>query len=178
MRSNTRKNRGHITEFAAALIVLVCFFLVPLLDMGFVPVRYWLASGAASDFSHKLSHCEKRTDAYDRLLTDTWWQNFLGACGVTVSGTTLKLIVCGNNASQEAEFAEGQTLPPQWLPNGQNGPCVYSLDLETKIDVSPFFRVHIPLPLLDGPLSFKITSRSQWENLACDPTTMEYYVNE
>jgi hypothetical protein len=172
-----KTNRGHITEFATALIVLICFIFIPIIDMGFVPMRYWLANGTINDFTHRLSHCEKRTEAYDRLSTEILWQKLLAACGVTVNDTTLKLIVCGNGA-QEAKFDESQSLPPQWLPNGSNSPCVYSLELSTKIEVSPFFRIHIPLPLLDGPLTFNISSRSQWENLACDPTTMEYYVNE
>ncbi len=47
IRRKIRSNKGQqITEFAAALILLVFLFFIPLLDLGIMPVRYFPRSRA------------------------------------------------------------------------------------------------------------------------------------
>ena len=174
-----RNNRGHmISEFGAAMMVFVCFFLAPLIDIGFIPVRYLLCQGAITELTHRLSLAETRSEAYTLLTGDSWWKNFLSTCGVTVHDPKMTLMVCGQDPSQTTSVGQGQTLAAEWLPNGSKGPCVYSLQLNVACDLPPLFNVDAGLPGFSAPITMNLTSRSQWENLGLDPQTGGFYLNE
>jgi hypothetical protein len=165
-------------EFGVSMIVFVCFILIPLIDIGFVPVRYLIGHGVINELTHRLSLCEKRNDAYQLLTDEKWWTTFLAKCGVSVHDSKLQLIVCGKNSSDKIVVTQGQTIPDIWLPNGIKGPCVYSLELSTSCDISPLFHGSSGLPGFTSPITLNLKSDSHWENLARNPKTSAYYLNE
>jgi hypothetical protein len=177
MRKASRKNFGHITEFAAGIVLLITFILIPILDFGFVPVRYWMSTGTLNCLVQNLARSDKRSDAYE-LLNNAEWIQILSKYGMSVSDTKMTLIARDSTGNKEAQFSEKQQLPAEWLPNGANAPCIYSLELQTTVSVNPCFGLDLPIPILNQPIPFHMNSRSQWENLGSDPTTMGYYINE
>ncbi|MBX9668087.1 MAG: hypothetical protein K2X93_10735 [Candidatus Obscuribacterales bacterium] len=179
-RSRLRNKRGHgIPEFGAAMVVFICFFLTPIIDLSFVPLRYVIAQGVVTELTHRLSLSEKRSDAYTLLGADTWWQTFLSNFGVTAHNPKLRLVVCGHDSSNmtSVNTALG-SLSDEWLPEGANAPCVYSLELSVDCELPPLFNFNVGLPGFTEPLTMTIKSRSQWENLGRDPQTSKYFVNE
>jgi len=177
MRKAGRKPSGQITEFAAGIVLLITFILLPILDMGFVPVRYWMSTGTLNCLVQNLARCTKRSDAYE-LLNNGDWLMLLSRYGVSVSDTKMTLVARDNTGAKEAQFTEKQQVPAEWLPNGINAPCIYSVELQTTVNVNPCFGLDLPIPLLNQPIPFHMNTRSQWENLGSDPTTMGYYINE
>lgn len=177
-----RKDRGEsgstITEFGPALIVLVCFIFLPLLNIAFLPVFSLATTGALNEFTHRLSLAEKRSDAYFQLHHDSGWRDFLGRWGVRVHDPKLKLIICGKNEGDKCIVTESQNIPSSWLPDGDKGPCVYSLELSVKADLPPLCRACAGLPGFTGPITTTFHSRSQWENFGRDPATGQFYINE
>lgn len=176
-----RRNRhGHaISEFGAAMVVFVCCFLAPMIDLSFIPVRYLIAQGVVIELTHRLALTEKRTDAYALLNSDPWWKNFLDKCGVTVNNPKLKMVVCGQNPSNMiSQNSAGDNLTTEWLPGGANGPCVYSLELVVDCDLPPLFNLNAGIPGFTSPVTIPIKGRSQWENLGLNPQTGKYYINE
>lgn len=174
-----RSTKGQATcELAVSMIVLVCFILAPLLDIGFVPVRYLIGYGVITELTHRLSLCEKRSDAYQLLQNEPWWKSFLSKCGVTVLTPQLQLIVCGKSASDKITVGKGQVVPDNFLPNGNKGPCLYSLELSVNCDIAPLFHGSAGLPGLTSPITLNLKSKSHWESLARDPQTSAYYLNE
>src|ERR1700721_3009997 len=69
---NIRSNKGsaQISEFAAALVLLVLCLFVPLLDLGIMPVRWFLAQEIISTYARKLSLCESLSQAYAVMDAD------------------------------------------------------------------------------------------------------------
>ena len=181
--ARVRSQKGQIAEFAPALIVFVCFILAPLVDIGILPVRYFIANGVVTEYTHTLSLAESRKKAHDMLVAnsgeDYWWKDFLTNCGMTVHEPKLKLIVCGANASDKIELAANQLVPEEYLPGGSKGPCVYSMDLVVDIDIPPLYNGGSSgLPGFTSPITMKFESRSNWENLGRNPVSREFYLNE
>ncbi len=179
-RSRGRNRRGHgIPEFGAAMVAFICFFLAPVIDLSFIPLRYLIAQGVVTELTHRLSLSEKRSDAYTLLGSDTWWQGFLAHFGVTAHDPKLRLVVCGLNPSNMTSVNTPLgPLSDEWLPEGVNAPCVYSLELSVDCDLPPLFNFNVGLPGFTEPVTMTIKSRSQWENLGRDPQTSKYFVNE
>lgn len=174
-----RRQKGHaMLEFAVGLIVFVCFILIPLLDIGFIPVRYFIAQGVINEFTHRLALCEKRTEAYQVLSDEESWKTFLGKCGVTVHEPKLKLIACGKDESDQLSVTKGQMVPDAWLPNGNKGPCVYAFELTTDCDIAPLYPGNGGMPGFTSPITLTLKSKSQWENLGRNPDTTAYFLNE
>jgi hypothetical protein len=173
-----RNKRGNIAELGPAFVVFICFIFTPLIDLGFIPVRYLIAQGVINEYVHRLSLAEKRSQSYEILATDNFWRQFLTQCGITLREPTLKLIVCGNNDSDKISVESGEHIASEWLPNGSKGPCLYSMELSVDADINPLYTVNNGLPGLAGPVTMKFASRSNWENFGRDPVTKEYYVNE
>ncbi len=173
MRS-TRANA--LTEFGPALVVFVCFILTPLLDLGFIPVRYLITSGVINEYTHRLSLSEKRSDCY--APADNWWRDFLRRCGITVHEPTVSLVVCGQNDGDKIVVRQSESIPSEWLPNGTRGPCLYCVELTANADIPPLVSASHGLPGLTGPVTMKFSSRSSWENLGRDPETRQYWINE
>lgn len=179
MQVTIRNQRGNaLSEFAPALIVFVCFVMIPLIDIAFVPVRYFIAAGVVNECTHRLSLAEKRSESYE-ILAEGWWKDFLSKSGVNLRAEPkLKLVICGKNEGDKITLNEGQAVPSNWLPNGDKGPCVYSMELSVETDIHPLFLGSSGLPGFTSPIPIKICSRSNWENFGRNPENNAYYINE
>lgn len=172
------KRGGTIAEFGTAFVVLVVFFFIPLVNLSFIAVRYFIAQGLIQEYVHRLAQVEKRSDAYSMLSSDTWWKDFCDRCGVTVSSHVLKLQVCGANSGEKISVNSGAPVSTQWLPGGSKGPCVYTMDLLVDVNVPPIYSGGPSVPGITSPLPLQIAAHSNWENLSRNPVTTEYFINE
>jgi hypothetical protein len=167
-----------VTEFGPALILLVCFVLLPILNIAFVPIYWFAASASLDQFTHKLSLAEKRSDAYFQLANDSGWRDLLRRFGVTLHNPHLALIACDPAGSEKIAITAGQAVPDNWLPGGAKSPCVYSLQLSVQADIPPVCPRAAGLPGFSTPITITLCSHSQWENVGRDPATGQYYLNE
>ena len=176
---NKRRTIGAVmTEFSAAMVVFICLFLIPLIDIGVIPIRYFMAQGVLNDTAVKLALCEKRSAAYDILLEDIQWRALLEKVGVHVKGAKLNLLIVSQNTTSQSVVKRNQQVQPEWLPQGTKAPCVYTLEMAAQCDIAPLVSTRAGIPGLTGPMRFVITSRAQWENMGRDPKSGEYYINE
>ncbi|MBX9568129.1 MAG: hypothetical protein K2X77_04500 [Candidatus Obscuribacterales bacterium] len=179
---STSKKRGQrggaIAEFGTAFVVLVIFFFVPLVNLSFIAVKYFIAQGLIQEYVHRLAETEKRSEAYTMLSTDDWWKDFCDRCGVTVSGHELKLVVCGATGSDKITLSSGAPVTSQWLPGGSKAPCIYTLDLVVDVLIPPIYSGGPAVPGITSPLPLKIEGHSNWENLSRNPVTSGYFINE
>ncbi len=182
MKSRAQRSKtGHaaLSEFAASTCLLICFLLIPILNIAFLPVRFMITNGVLSELTHRLSHCESRSEAYTAMSGELWWKSTLSKCGVTVSGEQLSLIILTSDGSNSLVLKRGDILPADWLPGGKNAPCIYSLEAKMNCSAAPLFKTSaINVAGLTSPVTLSLSSRSQWENLSRDPKTLAYYINE
>ncbi len=172
------KRGGTVAEFGMTFIVLVCFFFIPLVNLGFIAARYLLAQGIVAECTHRMALSEKRSDSYALLSSDPRWRQFLTKCGVSIEESKLQLIVCGKTSGDQVVVAQGAPVTSQWLPEGSKGPCVYMMELRVKAKMMPVYKGGPSIPGINTPLDVDFAGRSVWENLACNPDSKEYYINE
>lgn len=168
-----RSQRGSsLAEFGPALCVFFCFVFIPLINLGFIPVRYMVSQCAHSALVSKLAQCEKRSDAYTLMKEDQRWKDLLSKFGVTVSSERLTLSATTGDGAQRISVLQGQELPATWLPGGANAPCIYSLSLTSNCSIAPVFP--------DKDIDISLFASAQWENLSRDPssTKLAYFINE
>ena len=177
-RRRRSKRGGSIAEFGAAFLVLVVFIFIPLVNACFVAVRYFIATGAITEYVHRLSLTERRSQAVSMLTSDTWWSDFSSKCGVTVTNKKLSVVICGANEGDKITLNQTQDVPSTWLPNGDKGPCVYTIQLDVDVDVAPVYAGGAGCPGITSPLPMKISAHSDWENLSRNPKTKRYFINE
>lgn len=184
MQVETCKRNGRgttLTEFGPALAIFVIFVLIPLLDCGFIPVRYGIAYGVINHCTYRLSLAEKMSDA-QKLLGDTWWTNLLIKSGVGFSAPELSLrIVNKNDQEQQIVIPEPAPIPKEWQPDSKNGPFIYYLQMNVHTQIAPLFTMNLPwkgVPGLTAPAPIDITACSAWENYGRNPDTGEYFMNE
>jgi hypothetical protein len=178
MRVTRRGRKGAaIAEFGPAMVAFVVFVLVPLIDVSFIPVRYFIAQGIVTSTAQRLSLAEKLTDA-NTMAHEGWWTGFLGAMGVQVTPAPIKLVICGHNEADKLVISPGETVPDEWLPNGSKGPCVYAVELTVDAAIPPLYKAKAGLPGFSAPVHMTLSGRSNWENLGRDPITRNYYINE
>lgn len=166
-----------MTEFSGAMIIFILFIFTPLLNIGILPVRYLIAHGIMTEMAHRMSVCEKRSEAANLLKTNSWWTNLLSACGVTVKNPDASLLIVDKNNSKTS-VSMNTVLSNDQLPNGSQGPFMYSLQLSADCDISPLFNAGAGLPGFTKPVTLHLTSQAQWENLGRNPETTYYYINE
>lgn len=177
-RRRRSKRGGSIAEFGAAFLVLVVFIFIPLINACFVAVRYFIATGAITEYVHRLSLTERRSQAVSMLTSDTWWSDFSSKCGVTVTNKKLSVVICGANEGDKLTLNQIQDVPANWLPSGDKGPCVYTIQLDVDVDVAPVYAGGSGCPGITAPLPMKISAHSDWENLSRNPKTKRYFINE
>ena len=170
-------NGAVIAEFGAALVVFLCFLLVPLINISVIPMRYLIAQEVIAETVHRVAMSETRSEA-TVLAASGWWTPFLQKCGVAVHPQPMKLIVCGKNAADKITLLPGQAVPPNWLPNGAKGPCIYAMEMTVDADIPPVFNSSAGLPGFTAPIHVRLSGRSNWENLGRDPATRKFYINE
>ncbi|HEY9678906.1 MAG TPA: hypothetical protein V6C76_12935 [Drouetiella sp.] len=184
-----RNNKGSLAEFGPAMVVFVIFVLIPILDLGVLPIRYGLAYNELNEFVHRIAMAEKMSDAIQMIVTESKMPNSLKAFGVVVAKTKLSLrVVNKSNQVTVRSVPEPNLVPKQWQPDGKDGPFVYQLELATDLKISPLFLVSLPwkgIPGLTSPWSATIVTTSAWENVGRDSNAppqkdgdYPYYMNE
>ncbi len=176
-----RNRSGHaMSEFAAALIVLISFIFMPLLNISIIPVRYLMAQGVLNELSHRVVLCDKRSEASAMFAGDgsVWSKSLLSKCGVTVSNPKLTLTIFGKEPADKLVVLAGDTIPAEWLQDGAKAPNLYSMELSADCAIAPFVECTPGLPGFTSPITMRLKAASPWENFGRDPATQEYYVNE
>ena len=177
-RVQRKKKGAAIAEFGAAFMILVCFLFVPLINMGFVGVRYLIAQAAIQDFAHRLALSDKRSDAYSMLALQTFWADISSNCGVKIKNRKLDLLASATNSSEQLRISQGQELSDEWLPGGAKAPCIYTFELTVNVDIPPLFSGGPAIPGVTAAIPFTLNGRSPWENLSRDPESTRFFINE
>lgn len=179
-----RNNKGaQAAEFAASLTMLVMFFVIPLLDLGVIPVRWGLANHLINSYSINFARAETLSRAYEQLASDTGLPDLLKKIG-GVNAKKLKLnFVITNPASPDKKYVveEPRSIPAAWLPDSKTGPFQYELELAATVEISPLLTVNLgekKVPGLNAPFTVEMTTSSHWENLGRNPNTNEFFMNE
>jgi len=176
-RRRRRPKGATIVEFGSGLSMLVCFFVVPLIDIAFVPARYMLVRGYMENVVHHMALCEKRSDAISYIKSPAW-KSFIDALGVTVKSADANLVVCDNSGTNRLALSGEAPVPDEYLPNAPQGPSVYEMELNMVVEVPPLFKSKIGMPGFTSPVTMSLQARSHWENLSPDAQTSDYYMNE
>lgn len=179
MKLATRRKTGSsMTEFSGAMVIFILFIFAPLINVGILPVRYLIAHGIMTEMTHRMAVCEKRTEASKLLKTNLWWTTLLGACGVAVKNPEASLTIVDKDGGNKKTIGIGVPLTNDQLPNGTMGPFMYSIQLAADCDISPLFNAGAGLPGFTKPVTIRMSSQAQWENLGRNPETTFYYINE
>lgn len=183
-RRNIRSNKGaQIAEFAAALVLLVLLFFVPMLDLGILPVRYFLAQELISTYARKLSLCESLSQSYAVMDADPSLESrLIHLGGVQPKAINLRLVITQTNDPHERiVITEPRKIPKEWLPEGRKNPCEYILELSCDCQIAPAILLRyggIHAMGLTDAVPFRIGATSPWENLGRNPITKGYFINE
>ncbi|HEY9717960.1 MAG TPA: hypothetical protein V6C69_10860 [Trichormus sp.] len=182
-RHRQRSARGQqITEFAAALVLLVLLLFLPLLDLAILPVRYFMAQELIAQYARQLSHCETLTAAYAVMQADPSLQSrLIHLGGVNPLNLELHLLISTvRTPVQKIDVVKPKTIQKEWLPEGRMGPCEYILEVRCETEISPAVIVNVEPKILglSKPVTFILSADSPWENLGRNPITKQFYVNE
>lgn len=178
-----RSDRGQqITEFAAALVLLVLLFFIPLLDLGIMPIRYFMSQELIGQYVRRLSHCETLTQAYAELNADPALNTRLIKLG-GVKPTSIRMFLAISRVQpplDRIEVEKPRTIPKDWLPDGKRQPCEYILELVCQCEISPAIQLNMDPKVigLSSPVPFELSASSPWENLGRNPVTKQFYINE
>ena len=181
--SGNRQSEGQqIPEFAAALVLLVLLFFVPLLDLGIMPVRYFMSQQLIQQYARRLSHCETLTQAYAEMNADPSLRNrLIKLGGVTPKSLEIHLsIATVSTPVKKVDVIKPKTIPRDFLPDGRNSPCEYILEIAANVEVSPAIMMEFEPKVmgLSKPVPFTLRADSPWENLGKNPVTKVFYMNE
>ena len=173
MNSHKRTRKGQISDFGAALMLLVCFVLFPLMNLSFIPVRYMITQGAMSELVRRLAHSDKYSEAQAQMKRETWWKTFLGGCGVDISKERMFLLITTSDGAKSFSVSGDETnIPDQWLPGGENAPCIYTLSVAADCSIAPLYAGPFQPPTVS------VAAHAEWENLSKDPQSLRYFINE
>jgi hypothetical protein len=171
-----------LTEFAGALLILVSCIIIPLINLGIVPVRFGLGTSIVSTKVHQLAKSETLSQAFNAGQQSASFADSLKRIGgIVVKSSQLLLTIESTKLKRTKVVDRPGTIPKPWLPDGANGPCIYSLELNVDADVYPLVTAPVPhaaIPGLTRPISTQFHEVSTWENLGRDPATGEFFVNE
>jgi hypothetical protein len=164
-----------IAEFGAAFAVLI-MLMTALAVMAVIPVRFLCACGTVQSMVHRAALVEKRSLSDPTIASDPL-AKMAAACGIEFGARQIS-IVCRSQAGGTISVLDGAPVPSDWLPNGANAPCTYTLQLVQPTTIKPLCSITGGLVGLNAPLNVTFSISSNWENLGCDPSTMEFYINE
>jgi len=169
-----RNAKGSITEFGAALVVLIGAVVLPLSVLSAVPCKYLLCQGIVTQSALHLGHCSKPSQA-QTLFKNGSWKRSLASAGIDVRNEKLQIIAVTSDGGKQYTYEPGQAFSKEWLPDApsaKSSPFIYTLKLSCSCVV--------PLPLLKAPLQIPVAASCQWENLARDPksNTLAYFIEE
>ena len=179
----SRERGANISEFSAAIVVLVIGFMIPLLDLGIIPIHWLLSQQIISSYVRKLALCETFSQAMTQVNSDPTLQNWLTRLG----GVKPELIQCHLLISRLQPPLDvfstdhPKTIPAVWLPNGPKSPCSYELDLAVTCQFNPLLVLPVSMGKIPGltvPYTCVIDAKAPWENFGCDPITKQFFINE
>jgi len=157
--------------------------VIPLLDLGVIPVRWGLAHHLVTSYSVNFARAETLSKAFEQLEEDRNLQELLKKIGgVNAKNLRLTLVITKpSQADRKYVVEEPKHIPEKWLPDSPEGPFQYELELLAEVEVSPLLLINLgekKVPGLNAPFTVKMTSSSHWENLGRNPNTNEFYMNE
>jgi len=173
---------AQISEFGAALFLLISCIVLPLLNLSIIPVRYAMGKSIVATEARSLAKSESFSEAIKRNgeVADRWKQ-LQAIGGITVKNSALSLTIDSTKTNHSRTCTGPRTIPPSFLPTGSESPCVYLLDLKVDVEIAPLVTVawqQWSIPGLTGPMAIQFHESSAWENLGLDPVTGEYYLNQ
>ncbi len=173
----TRSRRGsQIVETTGAFLVLVFCFMLPLLNLAVIPLRWTLSYSVLESNLRMLARCDKYSQArqvYFREGENLTPLKRLG--GVQIERSKLYLTL--HYRGQSLQVEEPGKIPVGWL----NPDVQYVLTRATTISLSPLVASAgqpFAVPGLTAPVCLHLVNNVQWENGGIDPFTAKYYVNE
>ena len=181
----SRIARGQqLADFSVAFGFFIVFIVVPLVDLGIVPIRFLMAQSTVSNFIKQLSLCEKASDAFGKVKSDNgeFEKMFSSIGGTHVKSSKLAIVINSQKKpGTQTEVEKAKSIPKIWLPEGENCPCQYMLKLSVDLEIDPlvaFAKAAGGIPGLNAPFAINITDTVPWENLGVNPATQEYFLNE
>jgi hypothetical protein len=183
-RRTRRTSRGaaQVTEFGAALFLLLGCIVLPLLNMAIIPVRYGMGKSIITAEVRRLARSESFGEALAQVTAESSrWQQLHAIGGIDVKETELNMTVESVKNKHMETFRRPKSIPPSWLPEGSESPCVYLLDLKVDVDIHPLVSVSwtaVNIPGLTGPIPIRFHEVAAWENLTRDPVTGDFFVNQ
>ena len=173
---------AQISEFGAVLFLLISCIVLPLLNVSIIPVRYAMGMSIVATEARSLAKSETFSEAIKRNheVADRWKQ-LQAIGGITVKDSSLSLTIDSTKTKHEKVCTGPRSIPPSFLPNGDESPCVYMLNLKVNVEIAPLITVswqQLNIPGLSGPIAIQFHESSAWENLGLDPVTGEYYTNQ
>ncbi len=172
-----------ITEFGAALWLLMGCIVLPLLNLAIVPLRFGLGKSIVGNEVRHLAQCETFGEALKGVSTASPAMVALkNIGGIEVISTHLSLQAESESDKTKVHaIDEPHQMPPSWLPNGGGAPYLYLLDLKVEVNIFPLVSSpypHFRIPGLSGPIPIQFHEVASWENLGSDPVTGEYCLNQ
>jgi len=176
-KSRRRLNaRGYVlAEFGASFAVLIMIMIV-LASGAVVPLRFLIACGMVESMVHRAALAERRSLSGTNISADPSLK-MANTCGIEFGAPQIT-IVCVSQSAGTFTVAGDTPVPAEWLPNGTNAPCTYSLQLIQPAIIRPLCTNSGGLTGLNAPLLVTFSLNSCWENQGCDPATMEFFINE
>lgn len=189
MRSQARstifrsaKGSAQLSEFGAAIFLLFSCVVIPLIDLSIIPVRLGLGKSIVNHRVHQLAQSECLSEAFKSFQECEFQTCLTKIGGFNAKSTELALIATSvRNPDQSMKVSRPGALPSDWLPGGIKGPCLYRLDLTVDVEIEPLITARLPglqIPGLTRPIPFRLQEGSSWENLGCDPSSGEFFVNK
>lgn len=176
------KGSAQLSEFGAAIFLLFSCVVIPLIDLSIIPVRLGLGKSIVNHRVHQLAQSECLSEAF-KSFQDCEFQTGLAKIGgFNAKSTELTLIATSvKNPDQSMKVSRPGAIPRDWLPGGIKSPCLYRLDLTVDVEIEPLITARLPgvqVPGLTRPIPFHLREESSWENLGCDPSSGEFFVNQ
>jgi len=174
---------SQILEFGGAIFVFIACLILPLIDLSIIPIKFGLGKSVVANRVRQLAQSETLSEAFKDHATGTSFNQVLkGLGGIQIRSSSLALAIVSNkNVSHKVMIVRPGTIPKNWLPEGTESPCEYTLNLTVDVDIYPLFIVPLPevkIPGLTGPLVLQYHEIALWESLGRDPLTGEFYLNE
>ncbi len=181
-RLRSQQGSAQLSEFGAAIFLLFSCIVIPLLDLSIIPVRLGLGNSIVSHRVHQLAQSECLSDAFKSFREGDFHTGLTAIGGFNARSTELCLVATSvKNPDQSMKVSRPGALPGDWLPDGIKGPCLYRLDLTVDAEIEPLITARLPglkIPGLTSPIPFHLREEANWENMGCDPSSGEFFVNK
>jgi len=174
---------SQMVEFGAALVVLVAFIILPLVNFSIIPVHWLLCQEIVTNYTHRLALCQKFSQTLTMLDTDdSITSQLLHLGGVKPQQINCCLIISQTQPPFESFVTNDyKYIPPAWLPGGGKSPCIYEIKLSVRAEFSPLVLINffnMKIPGLNKPFIGVLEAKSAWENCGCDPASGRFFMNE